>query len=375
MPSLFHRGPPTKSSSGSSSSPKLETLSLSPSTSSSNASLPTLDSPSGNPKSILRTSTVGSTSSSSRPDSLFQDSLSSRTGNGSSSFASPRTSLHSSSASASVSLGAGVSLDDGVLTCTGLSGTTCCYAILALSRHNVLQFINLPGSLHTPILHAVQDAWPQGISSHGVPKDSFSKTYDPATTSPMLSSEVWEVHLNGTVWGARGTRAGVSVRRLMSAILSALAKQNYVLCAAIDASGKDSSKDTLYLRREEGAVSEIPTQFFSMSFQDDDKVWLIDAPQAVVESVEDHINAAWTAGIKHSGPLAKEPGCHEIKLKGTPWSTHSHSLQISSRMLHLHLLRAVYIKGFSLKGAIALADKDEGEMDTLFFESMGEVPN
>lgn len=51
---------------------------------------------------------------------------------------------------------------------------------------------------------------------------------------------------------------------MMSAILSALAKQNYVLCAAIDASGKDSSKDTLYLRREEGAVSEIPTQFFSM---------------------------------------------------------------------------------------------------------------
>lgn len=84
--------------------------------------------------------------------------------------------------------------------------------------------------------------------------------------SPMLSSEVWEVHLKGTVWGSRGVKSGVAVRRLMSLILSALAKQNYVLCAAIDASGKDSSKDTMYLRREEGPVSEVPTQFFSMAY-------------------------------------------------------------------------------------------------------------
>lgn len=116
-----------------------------------------------------------------------------------------------------------------------------------------------------------------------------------------------------------------------------------------------------------------PLRLCELSFQDEDKVWLIDAPPAVVESVEDHIESAWTQGIKHSAPLSKEPGCHEIKLKGSPWAAHSHTTQISARMLHLHLLRAVHINGFALKGAIALADKDEGEMDTLFFESMVEV--
>lgn len=84
----------------------------------------------------------------------------------------------------------------------------------------------------------------------------------------MLSSEVWEIHMKGTVWGSRGTKSGVAVRRLISFILSALSKGGYILCAAIDASGKDSSKDTMYLKRIDEPVSEVPTQFFSMACVD-----------------------------------------------------------------------------------------------------------
>jgi hypothetical protein len=55
-----------------------------------------------------------------------------------------------------------------------------------------------------------------------------------------------------------------------------------------------------------------------MSFQDDDTIWIIDAPRAVIESVEEAVGYAWPQGVQKSGPLSKEPGCWAIQIKGTP---------------------------------------------------------
>lgn len=91
-----------------------------------------------------------------------------------------------------------------------------------------------------------------------------------------------------------------------------------VLAGAIDASFKDSSKDTLYLKRVHRPPSSMPTQFLSMSFQDEDKIWLIDAPRAVIESVEEAVGYSWSKGISKSGPLRKDEGCWEITVRGSP---------------------------------------------------------
>lgn len=124
----------------------------------------------------------------------------------------------------------------------------------AFSRTNVLQFINLPHSLHVPIIEAVRASWPKGVSSHGTPKVGGGKLGGGETIV-----DVWEVHLNGLVWGARGTRGGVAVRRLISQLLSTLSQHSWVLAASIDASFKDSSKDTLYLKRIERPPTTVST--------------------------------------------------------------------------------------------------------------------
>lgn len=95
-----------------------------------------------------------------------------------------------------------------------------------------------------PIVEAVRAAWPKGVSSHGTPKAGGGKLGGGETIV-----DVWEVHLNGMAWGARGTRDGVAVRRLISQLLSTLSQHSYELAASIDASFKDSSRDVLYLKK------------------------------------------------------------------------------------------------------------------------------
>lgn len=60
-----------------------------------------------------------------------------------------------------------------------------------------------------------------------------------------------------------------------------------------------------------------------MSFQDEDRIWIIDAPQAVIESVEEAVGYAWPQGVQKSGPLSKEHGCWEIRIKGSPCASSS----------------------------------------------------
>ncbi|CED82338.1 hypothetical protein [Phaffia rhodozyma] len=339
MPSFLHRH--TRKTGSGRESPPSETLSLSPP-----PNLPVTSpgsSVSGEPKSILRPSNGTFSSSSSLAD----------LNNGFSALITSSQGASQSEQRSSFSL--------------SNSSSDQLKKMDALTKTNVLQFINIKHSTHKPVLHAVQDSWPHGISRYGYPKNHESGTIK--TDGGETKTDVWEVEMKGMVWGSRGVRDSVAVRRLMSELLSALSKEGYILCAAIDAGIDSYSKDTLYLKYSKSPASEIPTRFFSMAFQEDSKIWLIDAPQAVINSVEEHVNYAWPQGIKHSHTLAKEPGCHELKLKGSPWVSGSGSHQISSRLLHLHLLRAVYTSGFQLKGSVALADKDEGEMDSLFFET------
>lgn len=95
----------------------------------------------------------------------------------------------------------------------------------------------------------------------------------------------------------------------MSSILATLAAQSWTLCASIDASSKDSSRDTLYLQKVDRAADEIPSLFFSMAFADDDKIHLIDAPAAVVQSVEDAVEVSLPPILLYRAPVDGQGWC------------------------------------------------------------------
>lgn len=171
-------------------------------------------------------------------------------------------------------------------------------------------------------------------------------------------------------------------RRLLCHILAALASVGWHLAVSVDLSKKGYDKDTLLFR----TGPPIQRYFFSVTFNEADKVRIIDPPneevkQAFIQAV--HVRSrfprhlllpvltlvtyqTWPRGIQLE--KEKEFGCYQLKLRGYPWLTSVGAEVNHSRLLACRILGALDACGFELEGSVDMSTGggDNGSMDRAY---------
>lgn len=101
-----------------------------------------------------------------------------------------------------------------------------------------------------------------------------------------------EFKLMGNPWHGQSEEA-VRSRKLITAVLKAMANYGWNLIQAADVSKKQSDKDSLFF--ELGPVQDPQADLFSISFNRSDRIRVIDAPH-MVPYVKQAIQTQWKYG-------------------------------------------------------------------------------
>lgn len=111
--------------------------------------------------------------------------------------------------------------------------------------------------------------------------------------------------------------------------------------------------------------------FFAVAFYSTDRIWIIDAEADVGQSLEEGIKATWVDGVKAARTRTRH--CRELKLAGNPWVAHSKTQLISSRVIHLTIMKFITHKsmGYELAGNVSMADLDTNELPVSFYRKTG----
>ncbi|ORY32566.1 hypothetical protein BCR39DRAFT_522894 [Naematelia encephala] len=222
------------------------------------------------------------------------------------------------------------------------------YAALHLAKTDRVRLIGFPPDAQRPVNDAILRAWPVGIQQQG-PFDASS----------------YEWKLSGRPWSGQGSEA-VPARRLMSHLLHALSASGWHLAMSVDLSRKGWDKDTLLFRSGPG----LQRYFFSVSFNEGDKVRIIDPPNEVTKQAFIDAISTWPLGIQAS--KEKEPACHQLKLRGNPWWTSDGHQINQSRLLACAILSAMDACGFELVGSVDMSvgtGDNNLDLDSWFFAS------
>ncbi|BGP42780.1 hypothetical protein JCM10449v2_006792 [Rhodotorula kratochvilovae] len=222
------------------------------------------------------------------------------------------------------------------------------YAALHLARSDRVRLIGFPDAVVQPVQMAIQNVWAPGVQKMG-PYDASS----------------YEFKLKGNPWYGQGIEA-VPSRRLMCHLLAALSAQGWHLAAAVDLSKKGWDKDTLLFR----SGPAMQRYVFSVSFNEGDKIRIIDPPSEEVRMAFVAAVSSWPAGIQQE--KLKEPGCTQLKLRGYPWWTSDGAQVNHARLLACRILGALDEKGWELVGAVDLSvGGGEGgqDLDSWFFSN------
>ncbi|KAG8814055.1 hypothetical protein FRC17_001305 [Serendipita sp. 399] len=141
-------------------------------------------------------------------------------------------------------------------------GTT--HACISLNRTDRLRLIKFPQSAVEAIKAAISRSWPKGIQGEGEHAGST------------------EFQMRGNPWGGDGSEA-VPAIYMMCEIMSAVYHLGWMLMMATDISKRAMDKDTLIYRQ--GDIPS-PCVFMAVSFNDGDKLRLINASNEVINAVK-----------------------------------------------------------------------------------------
>ncbi|KAE8537753.1 hypothetical protein D1P53_005809 [Cryptococcus gattii VGV] len=219
------------------------------------------------------------------------------------------------------------------------------FGCIHLARSDRIRLIGLPPVVYDDVEQAILRVWVPGLQGK----------------SPMYQSLEWK--LSGYPWTGQGAEA-VQARRLLCHVLHALSKHGWYLHMSVDLSKKQYDKDTLFLH----SVYPQERYFFSISFNEGDKVRIIDPPSEHVKQAFMTAVRTWSRGIQSE--KEKEPGCYQFKLKGLPWYTSDGDQVIHARLLGCTILTAMDSVGFELKGSVDMStgtSEYANDMDTWFF--------
>ncbi|GAA5997657.1 uncharacterized protein JCM10292_001004 [Rhodotorula paludigena] len=219
------------------------------------------------------------------------------------------------------------------------------YAALHLAQSDRIRLIGFSLDCN----HVVQSSWPREIQKQG--------KYDQVS---------YEFKLRGNPWAGWGAEA-VPARRLLCHILAALASVGWHLAVSVDLSKKGYDKDTLLFR----TGPPIQRYFFSVTFNEADKVRIIDPPNEEVKQAFIQAVHSWPRGVQLE--KEKEFGCYQLKLRGYPWLTSVGAEVNHSRLLACRILGALDACGFELEGSVDMStgggDNGSMDLDSWFFAS------
>ncbi|OCF36716.1 hypothetical protein I316_01312 [Kwoniella heveanensis BCC8398] len=221
------------------------------------------------------------------------------------------------------------------------------FACLHLGRSDRVRLIGLPQSAVAPVDKAIRRVWMAGVQQSGA------------------YHQGWEWKLSGNPWHGQGAEA-VYARRLLCHILHALSAIGWDLHMSCDLSKKVWDKDTLILH----SVQPHQKYYFSISFNESDKIRIIDPPDGFVRDTFIRAVQTWPLGIQSQ--YEKEPGATQLKLRGTPWFTSDGAQVCQARMLVCTVLSAMESVGFELVGSVdmSVGNGDRNlDLDTWFFAS------
>ncbi|WVO13386.1 hypothetical protein L204_101001 [Cryptococcus depauperatus] len=237
------------------------------------------------------------------------------------------------------------------------------FFMMTLSSISTLSFIALPLRLRSNVLDAVNRAWKKGVGK--IREVEYQNELMKRHKERGCEGGVWEVTLRGEAWVPSNSEQ-VSSKRIIINLLTVFAKEGYDLCSSYRTSCKDTSKDTLTFLRSSLPPDPHPV-FFAVAFYSSDRIFIIDAEAEVGQAIEEGIKSWWVDGVKDA--RVRERHCRELRLRGTPWTTHgTHSL-ISARCIHLTIMKTITnsAMGYDFVGSVDTADRQEGEMPVMFY--------
>jgi hypothetical protein len=204
------------------------------------------------------------------------------------------------------------------------------YACVTMNESDRLRFIQFSKEEVDALRNVIASAWPKGIQEE--------RNYHGS----------WEFKLKGDPWDGQGGDA-VPSRSLVCAVLAHLYQVGWVLVGAADASKKENDKDSLLFRRHGPSP---PLTFFAISFNEDDKLRLIQAPPEMIPSFRQML-----------GPLLQDEhdkdGAWQFKLHSYPWCAEG-AEAVSTRTLLLNILQTLETHGFRIYASI---DQSSGSYD------------
>ncbi|KAH8930468.1 hypothetical protein BT69DRAFT_1210360 [Atractiella rhizophila] len=221
------------------------------------------------------------------------------------------------------------------------------FACVLLSSTDKLRLCGFTKDTINAVNETVKRAWGRGIQRQG------------------LYEGTWEWKLSGNPWYGQGSEA-ISARRLIIHVLTTLSSEGWILHASCDLTKKARDKDTMFFR----AAPHVHRIFFSISFNESDKVRIIDSPSDAVTAAFTAAIQTWSYGIQES--RMKEPDTFQMKLRKNPWWTSDGEQVVRSKLLACNILSAMDNAGYELVGSVDMsygAGDTAPDLDTWFFAS------
>jgi len=196
---------------------------------------------------------------------------------------------------------------------------------IGLRNTDKLQLINMPDHLIDIIKKCIADTWSEGIQSEGKKEDFY------------------EIKLSGNPWNAYGYE-NVEARFLIAAIFTSLAQQNWKFHASVNMM---DTTDSLFFKYDPESPP-LPGQRLVISFNEGDKLRLMNAPQDVISVIHKVLKDHWHQGIKAEHDNNKS---WEYKFSGYPWWGRGPEY-IIPRFVVCKILESLQGKGWTIEATI-----------------------
>jgi len=218
------------------------------------------------------------------------------------------------------------------------------YACITLNMTDRLRLLQFPPDVINVVRDGLKGSWQRGIQDE------------------RIYAGAHEFKLRGNPWMAQGSEAAPA-RVMLTAVISCLYHQGWSLIGSTDVSKKNNDKDSLFFRHN-SAIPPQPSTFFSISFNEDDKLRLINAPPDVTPLIQNVL------AVHKQKESWKVPNvAYEFKLKGYPWKADGEAT-VATRLMLLQILGALGSVGFELYASIDMCagpngdDNDGADTDT-----------
>lgn len=219
------------------------------------------------------------------------------------------------------------------------------YACISLNSTDKLRMMAFPEQTVRLVRSTIQNSWSKGIQREA--------NYHGAH----------EFKLFGNPWNGQGSDS-VPSRTLMLALLRDLYHAGWQLIAATDVTKKTYDKDTLVFR---SSPAPAPCSFFAISFNEGDKLRVIQAGEFEINTVKNVLAA------KVQREEWKVPGvAYQFKMHGFPWYSDGADT-VSIRIVLLNILEALAAAGWEFHASIDISlgqGETANDSDTWFFRKV-----